>query len=111
MKAAMLLTGGGSLVILTSHDSLTSPALLEKLAVKGIDKFIAYEIPEDLARQRYGGHYDMVIRDLHQSDDLRVLDYNGQRAFRLFRFDELPAPIMHDAARAPARVPTFDDVF
>jgi hypothetical protein len=111
MKAAMLLTGGGSLVILTSHDSLTSPALLDKLAVKGIDKFIAYEIPEALARQRYGGHFDMVIRDLHQSDDLRVLDYDGHRAFRLFRFDELPAPIMHDAVRAPTRVPTFDDVF
>jgi hypothetical protein len=113
MKAAMLLTGGGSLGILTSHESLTSPALLEKLAVKGIEKFIAYEIPEALARERYGGHYDVVIRDLHESDDLRVLDYNGERAFRLFRFDELPAPIVHDRTGAPARARsvTFDDVF
>jgi hypothetical protein len=111
MKAALLLTGGGSLVILTSHGSLTSPGLLEKLAVKGIDKFIAYEIPTELARERYGGHFDVVIRDLHESDDLRVLDYNGQRAFRLFRFDELPPPIVHDAVRIAAPAPSFDDVF
>ncbi len=111
MKAVLLLTGGGSLVILTSHESLTSPALLEKLAVKGIHKFIAYEVPTDLARQRYGGHFDVVLRDLHESDDLRVLDYDGQRAFRLFRFDELPPPVMHDAVRAAAPALSFDDVF
>jgi hypothetical protein len=29
-----------------------------------------------------------------------VLDYNGERAFRLFRFGELQAPIMRDAARS-----------
>ena len=111
MKAVLLLTGGGSLVILTSHESVKSPALLEKLAVKGIDKFIAYEVPTELARERYGGHFDVVLRDLHESDDLRVLDYDGQRAFRMFRFDELPPPIMHEAVRATARAHSFDDVF
>ena len=29
------------------------------------------------------------MRDLHESDDLRILDYNGERAFRLFRLAEL----------------------
>jgi hypothetical protein len=100
LKCAMLFTGSGPLVILTSHESLTSPALLEKLAAKGIDKFIAYEIPPETAQARYGGHFDVVIRDLHESDDLRVLDYNGERAFRLFRFDELRMPIMRDAGRS-----------
>jgi hypothetical protein len=104
MKVAMLFTGSGPLVILTSHDSLASPALLDKLAAKGIDKFIAYEIPLEMARQRYGGHYDVVAGDLHESDDLRVLDYNGERAFRLFRFDELQPPVLHEPASArPAR--------
>ena len=82
MKAAMLMTGGGSLVILTSHESLTSPALLEKLAIKGIDKFIAYEIPEALARERYGGHYEKLWRhqsggfianELDETDEVRAL--------------------------------------
>lgn len=100
MKVAMLFTGSGPLVILTSHESLTSPALLDTLAAKGIDKFIAYEIPQEMARQRYGGHYDVVAGDLHESDDLRVLDYNGERAFRLFRFDELGPPVLHEPARS-----------
>lgn len=102
MKVAMLFTGSGPLVILTSYESLTSPALLDTLVAKGIDKFIAYEIPQDMARQRYGGHYDVVAGDLHESDDLRVLDYNGERAFRLFRFDELCPPVLHEPARSRA---------
>ena len=96
MKAAMLFTGSGPLVILTSHESLAEPALLAKLAAKGIDKFVAHEIPLDLARTRYGGHFEVVMRDLHESDDLRVLDYNGQRAFRLFRLDELGPALVHE---------------
>lgn len=97
MQALMLFTGSGPLVILTSHGSVTDPPLLEKLAAKGIDKFIAYEIPLRLAEERYGGHFQVVVRDLHENDDLRVLDYNGNRGFRLFHFDELKGPIVYEA--------------
>ncbi|MDP6785591.1 MAG: hypothetical protein QGI13_00545 [Rhodospirillales bacterium] len=102
MIALILFTGSGPLVILTSYDSVTAPALLEKLAAKGIDKFIAYEIPLEVAKTRYGGHFNVVVRDLHESDDLRVLDYNGDRAFRLFSFDEFGAPTMYEAPEARA---------
>ena len=84
MNTVMLFTGSGCLVILTSHASITDPALLEKLAVKGIEKFIAFEIPVQLAQERYGGHFFVVARTLHEIDDLRILDYNGDRAFKLF---------------------------
>ena len=104
MKAALLFTGSGPLVILTSHASFTDPALLEKLAAKGIDKFIAYEVPVAAAEERYGNHFRVVMRDLREADDLRVLDFNGERAFRLFHIAELGAPIMHEAgAGVPAR--------
>ena len=96
MKTAMLFTGSGPIVILTSHDSLTDPMLLEKLRAKGIERFLAYEVPLDLAKQRYGGHFGVVLSDLHETDDLRVLDYNGERAFALFRLDELGSPIIHE---------------
>ena len=96
MQALMLFGASGPLVILTSHESATDPALLEKLKAKGLDKFIAYEIPVDLARERYGGHFEVVVRDLRESDDLRVLDFNGERAFRLFRLGELGSPIMYE---------------
>ncbi len=105
MKTIMLLTGNGPLVILTSFDSVTEPALLKKLESKGIDKFAAHEIPLDLSRARYGAHFTVVEHDLHETDDLRVLDYNGDRAFRLFSFDELGPPILYESkdAKAAAR--------
>jgi hypothetical protein len=102
MKVFMLFTGSGPLVIVTSHGSVTEPALLTKLAAKGIDKFIAYELPMALVKARYGGHFDVVMRDLHETDDLRVLDYNGERAFRLFRMTELGTPVTHEAPAVQA---------
>jgi len=98
MKAFMLITGSGPLMILTSHTSIEDPRMLEKLRIKGIEKFLAYEVPYDLARQRYGGHFTVVANDLHESDDLRVLDYNGERAFKLFSFEELGEPVSHEPA-------------
>jgi len=97
MKVIMLLTGGGPMVILTSFPSATDVGLLKKLEYKGIDKFIAYDIPLDLAKQRYGTHFAVVAGDLHETDDLRVLDYNGARAFKLFRFAELGQPSLHES--------------
>lgn len=96
MKCFMLFTGSGPLVILTSYDSATNHDLLEKLRAKGIDKFLAYEVPIPLAQERYGAHFAVVKRDLHQEDDLRILDYNGDRAFRLFHFHELAPPITYE---------------
>ena len=96
MKALLLSTASGPLAILTSYDSPVALGLLLKLRAKGIEKFIAYELPLELARQRYGGHFDVVEQDVHETADLRVLDYNGSRAFRLFRFDELGAPVFHE---------------
>jgi hypothetical protein len=97
MKAIMLLTGGGCLVILTSYSSANDPALIRKLESKGIDKFIARDIPLDLATQRYGAHFGVVAHDLRESDDLRVLDYSGERAFRLFSFDEIGPPVEYES--------------
>jgi hypothetical protein len=96
MKALMLFTGSGPLVILTTYGSATDPGLLGKLEAKGIVKFLAYEVPLGLAKERYGGHFVVVEQDLGETDDLRVLDYDGQSAFRRFRFAELGTPVAHD---------------
>lgn len=105
MHVFMLFTGGGSLVILTSHAAIEDPDLLAKLAGKGIDKFLAYEAPLALARARYGMHFDIVARSLAETDDLRVLDFDGARAARLLRFDEMSGPIAHEGAAAASAVP------
>ena len=96
MKSFLLMTGSGTLIILTSHNSIENSILLDKLLAKGIEKFIAYEVPFDLARQRYGEHFNIVANDLHETDDLRILDYNGDRAFRLFAFSELGKAHIHE---------------
>ena len=98
MNVFILFTGGGPLVILTSYAAIGDPALLEKLAAKGIDKFLAYSVPLALAQARYGMHFDIVGRDLTETDDLRVLDFDGTRAFHLFDFSEMTGPFAHEAA-------------
>ena len=57
--------------IVTSNTSFTDPALIEKLGAKGIEKFIAYEVPLAMAQER-------------------------ERAFRLFRLKEFGAPMMFE---------------
>lgn len=96
MKAAILFTGSGPIVILTSFASLTDEDLIKKLNAKGIKKFIAYEIPEKMARERYGKHYDIVMGDLKQKDDLRVLDYDGHHVFYNFSLKEIGDPIFYE---------------
>ena len=110
MKAAMLITGSGPLVILTSHGSFTDPGLVSKLRAKGIEKFIAYELPISLVQEKYGGHYKLVIQDLHETDDLRVLDMSGDRAFRLFKLTEFLNPIVYEPSEVARSVMPKDDV-
>lgn len=104
MKALMLFTGSGPLLVLSSHESPADPVFLSKLKAKGIEKFIAYELPLEKVQARYGGHYQVVLNDLHESDDLRVLDYNGHRAFELFSLHELGEPILHEPGDEPSKV-------
>ena len=96
MKVFFLYTGSGPLVILTSHGSIEDKTLIDKLAAKGIEKFFAFEIPYDIAQERYGGHFKVVSQDLSETDDLRVLDYNGERAWRLFSFDDMGPETRHE---------------
>jgi len=96
MKAYFLITSGGPLVMLTSYDSIENPVLLNKLDSKGISKFIAYEVPVESAKSKYGMHFDIVLQDLHQSDDIRILDYSGERAFKNFSFKELGPAFYHE---------------
>ncbi|MDE2006364.1 MAG: hypothetical protein KGI51_07350 [Rhodospirillales bacterium] len=98
MKSVLLLAASGPLVILTSFPSALHPTLLAKLAGKGIRKFIAFDLPLDQVRWRYGGHFTAVMEDLAETDDLRVLDFDGHHIYDLFRFSELGPPVFHESA-------------
>lgn len=96
MKAGIFFTGTGPILILTTYESFNDSDFIEKLSAKGIKKFIAYEVSEDKVKQRYGMHFNVVLGDLRQSDDLRVLDYDGHHVFHNFSFRELSEPIYHE---------------
>jgi hypothetical protein len=97
MKAGVFFTGTGPILILTTYESLNDPKLVEKLAQKGIKKYIAYNVPEDLVKEQYGGHFNVILGDLKQNDDLRVLDYDGHHVFYSFSLKELGEPTYHEA--------------
>lgn len=48
-----------------------------------------------VASDRFG-RCGLIESDLHESDDLRMLDFNGRRIFQLFRFDELGVPTLKE---------------
>ena len=96
MKASIIFTGTGPILILTSYESLTDPAFVEKLATKGIKKFIASELPMETVEKKYGEHFNIILGDLLQTDDLRVLDYNGYNIFNNFSFSEMGQPIYYE---------------
>jgi hypothetical protein len=96
MKSGILFTGTGPILILTSYESFTDPKLVEKLKTKGIQKFIACEVPLEAVKNRYGGHFSVILGDLHQTDDLRVLDYNGHNVFYNFSFSDMGKPVYHE---------------
>jgi hypothetical protein len=96
MKAGIFFTGTGPILILTTYASLDAPNLVEKLYQKGIKKYIAYEVSEELVKERYGKQFNVILGDLKQSDDLRVLDYDGHHVFYNFSLSEIGQPVFYE---------------
>ena len=96
MKAALIFTGSSPILIITSYPSLEDKRFLEKLKHKGIEKFIAFEVQLEHAKEKYGSRFDVIRDDLNETEDMRVLDYNGQLAFERFSFEELGEMIKHE---------------
>jgi len=97
LKAVIIFTGSGPLLILTTYQSLKDSSFLDKLKSKGIKKFIAYDLPVDLVRDTYGTHFQAIMNDVQQTDDLRVLDYNGHKVFNNFSFRDIGDPYFHES--------------
>jgi hypothetical protein len=98
MKAGIFFTGTGPILILTSYEALDNPKLVEKLNSKGIKKFIASEVPVENVKKVYGNHFNVIMGDLQQTDDLRVLDYNGHNVFYNFKFSDMGKMLYHETS-------------
>jgi hypothetical protein len=96
IRAYLVFTGSGPILVLATYPSLMDGRLLDKLRYKGIDKFIAYEVDLDAVRERYPHSFDNVARDLDTEEDLRVLDFNGHQIMANFSLDKLGEPIKYE---------------
>lgn len=93
MRAYLIFTGTGPILVLSTYPKLTDERLVEKLRYKGIDKFIAYTVDLDAVEQRYPQSYGSVAQDLVGAEDIRVLDFNGHQIMANFSLDALGDPI------------------
>ncbi len=102
MKAAVVFSGNGPLLIVTSYPSIDDPRLVAKLKAKGIGKFMAWEVAIDHCRELYGYGFRDIVADLQKEDDLRILDFDGHRIFLNFSLSELRESFIFEEP-APAR--------
>jgi hypothetical protein len=93
MRAYVVFSGTGPILLLTTFPAVTDERLVRKLAQKGIVKFIAYEVSVDRARSVYGVPFEVISADLELAEDCRVLDFNGHHIFSSFSFEEFGEPI------------------
>jgi hypothetical protein len=93
MRAYIIFSGTGPILILTTYSSLVDERLVGKLQHKGIAKFIAYEVPIEDVKRIYGVPFDVIASDLEQAEDVRVLDFNGHHIFSRFSMAQLGEPI------------------
>ena len=97
MKSFLVLTENGPLLLLTSMSSITEGILLDSLHGKGIDKFIAYEVPVEKVHDFYGLPFEIIAADLERGKDLRVVDFDGPHIFNRLSFSDLGRQIQHEA--------------
>ncbi len=57
MKAAMIFTGSGPILVLTTFESLDSPDFIKRLAATGISRFIAHEVSVEKVKKQYGTRF------------------------------------------------------
>jgi len=95
MRTFLVFSGTGPILVLTTYPDIVDPRLTAKLDHKGIRKFIAYEVPIDRVRRLYGVPFEVVAADLEETEDMRVLDFNGHHIFSNFSLSELGEPRMY----------------
>ena len=96
MRSFLLLTETGPVLLLTKCSSITEASLVEHFHGRGIDKFIAFEVPVSRVHELYGVPFEVVAADIDHGRDMRVLDYNGQHIFSSLSFEELGAPTLYE---------------
>ena len=92
MRSFRVLTENGPLLVLTSMENTTEDILLKSLHGKGIDKFIAYEVPVEKVHEFYGVPFEIISADLERGKKLeKVLPEFVVRTSNIF-----PLPLLNE---------------
>ena len=92
LNAYIIFTGTGPILTLSTYPSIVDGRLVEKLRLKGIDKFIAYDVDLAAVEAYYHHSFENIVADLSDSEDIRVLDFNGHQIMANFSLEELGTP-------------------
>ena len=95
MKAGILFTESGPILVLTTYHFFAHPKLVEKFAEKGITKFIAYEVPIEKVKEKYGKQIGPEP-DSNGNHTLRIIDSNQQQIFNNFSIQDLGEPVLYE---------------
>ena len=96
MKAYLLFVSSGPVLVISTIDFVKKPEMLDKLAAKTSNKFIAYELPIEAVKTNYAAHFAHVLSDPEQTGEIKILDDDGQEIYTNVRFKDLSAPIYFD---------------
>ncbi|MDD5701808.1 MAG: hypothetical protein PHU23_07125 [Dehalococcoidales bacterium] len=94
MRSFLVFTHTGPILVLSKYDSVRQPELLNRLSAYG--KFIAHEVPVEAVKSSYTAHFEHVLNDPKQNDEMRVLDGDGERIFVNVDFKTLGAPVYYE---------------
>jgi hypothetical protein len=109
MKAALIFTGSGPVLVLNPFESFQSPEFLQRLAASGVGRFIAREVSLELVQERLSTRFSAVIDGLSRGGDLRVMDVDGHRVLSSLSSKDLGPPIYFQTSRKSTGVDTVEE--
>ncbi len=95
MKAYLLFHARGPVLIISKYDSIQDKEFQDVLK-KAYSKFIVHDALLDPIKSCYGAHFEHILTDPSQTDDLRVLDTDGDRIFTNVNFTALGQTAYYD---------------
>ena len=109
MKAALIFTESGPILVLNPFESLQSPEFVQRPAARGICKFIAHEVSCELVQERFGTRFSAIMGDLSQQGDLHVMDIDEHHVFNSLSSDELGPPVCFQPLQNSAKEKAMEE--
>jgi hypothetical protein len=89
MKAAIIFSGTGPILIISTYENLLDENITTALKNKGMKKYILSEVSVEKCWALYGNHFALVAETMNPKGDMRVLDFDGSHIFINFSFEDM----------------------